>query len=58
MQEDIDGLLAERAVQRVLATCSRRVDRFDGEGGCADGYVRGMRSPDDIVHRIPDRSRG
>jgi hypothetical protein len=58
MQEDIDVLLAERAIQPVLATWSRGVDRFDGEGGFADGYVRGMRSPDDIVHRILDRSRG
>jgi hypothetical protein len=58
MQEDIAVLLAERAIQRVLTTYSRGVDRFDGEGGFADGYVRGMRSPDDIVYRILDRYRG
>ena len=72
MSADLDALLAERAIQRVLATCSRGVDRFDFEaaracywpdgtddhGSSADGYVRGLRSPDDIVHRILDPSRG
>jgi hypothetical protein len=94
MSEDIDVLLAERAIQRVLTTCSRGVDRFDfesvrncywpdgtddhgsfvggvdefiafvevsldrSEGGFAEGYVRGLCSPDDIVYRILDGSRG
>jgi hypothetical protein len=82
MSEDMDVLLAERAIQRVPTTCSRGVDRFerrpgewrieervcafdwrradrvDGAGGFADGYARGLRSPDDIVHRILDPSRG
>jgi hypothetical protein len=34
------------------------VGGVDSGGGFADGHVRGMRSPDDIVHRILDRSRG
>jgi len=31
MSEDIDILLAERAIQRVLTTYSRGIDRFDFE---------------------------
>jgi hypothetical protein len=52
MQEDIDVLLAEHVITRVLTTCSRGVDRFDFDA------VRGLPSPDDIGHRILDRSRG
>jgi hypothetical protein len=42
MNEDIDVLLAEWAIQRVLTTCARGVDRFDAE----------------FVYRILDGSRG
>jgi hypothetical protein len=42
MNEDIDVLLTERAIQRVLTTYARGVDRFDVE----------------FVHRILDGSRG
>jgi hypothetical protein len=82
VSDELELLLAERAIHRVLTTYSRGVDRLDfesvrscywpdgtddhgsfvggvdGGGGFADGHVRGMRSPDDIVHRILDRSRG
>jgi hypothetical protein len=39
---------------RVCAYEWRRTDRVEGEGGFADGYVRGVRSGDDIVYRILD----
>ena len=39
---------------RVCAYEWRRTDRVEGGGGFADGYVRGLRSPDDIVFHILD----
>jgi SnoaL-like domain len=44
-----------RIKARVCAYDWRRTDRVDGDGGFADAYVRGVRSPDDVVHRILDR---
>lgn len=39
---------------RVCAYEWRRTDRVDGDGGFAEGYVRGLRSRDDVVYRILD----
>ena len=47
-----------RINDRVCAFDWRRTDRVDADGGFADSYVRGIRSPDDIVYRILDGSRG
>jgi len=41
-----------RIKTRVCGYEGRRTDRVEGDGGFADGYVRGLRSPDDIVYRI------
>jgi hypothetical protein len=43
-----------RIKTRVCAYEWRRTDRVEGEGGFAEGYVRGLRSKDDIVYRILD----
>jgi hypothetical protein len=41
---------------RVCAYDWRRTDRVEGEGGFAETYVRGLRSPDDVVFHILDAS--
>ena len=43
-----------RIARRVCAYDWRRVDPVDGDGGFAASYVRGLRSPDDIVNHILD----
>jgi predicted outer membrane repeat protein len=43
---------------RVCAFDWRRTDRVEGNGGFADGYVRGIRSTDDIVYHILDEYCG
>jgi hypothetical protein len=44
-----------RIETRVCAYEWRRTDRVDGDGGFADTYVRGVRSPDDVVYHILDQ---
>jgi SnoaL-like domain len=46
---------AWRFTARVCAYDWRRTDRVEGEGGFAEAYVRGLRSPDDVVYHILDK---
>ena len=43
-----------RIAKRVVAYEWRRTDPVDGDGGFAEGYVRGQRGKDDIVWHILD----
>jgi hypothetical protein len=56
MSEELELMLAERAIQRVLTSYDwRRTDPAGTGGGFADTYVRGIRSADDIVYHILDQ---
>ena len=54
MSEELELMLAERAIQRVLTSYSRGTDQAGTGSGFADTYIRGIRSADDIVYHILD----